>query len=230
MLDAEAQPPHVERGEPVQRGGGKRHAVIGPHGPRQPVFAEQPIEDGPHAGAPRREQAVAGQQVAGVLVGHGERVAIDPITGAELPLEVGRPQVIGRVRDRRHDTGVLRGAAATPFLHEAMPRQQITGRADGRPRDTRVPRLEPLQQFLRAPVGMLLPCGEEELRHRRGDLVRAGMRRSTPVVQGRASAGVVARQPFVARLATDGVAGAELGHVVQPESVIVNEAFALFHR
>jgi hypothetical protein len=30
-----------------------------------------------------------------VLVGHRERVAVDPVAGPELALEIGRPQVIG---------------------------------------------------------------------------------------------------------------------------------------
>ena len=61
VLNAQAEPPHVERREPMQRGGRERHAVVGPHRPRQPIFAEEAIEDGPHARAFRRQQPVARQ-------------------------------------------------------------------------------------------------------------------------------------------------------------------------
>jgi hypothetical protein len=77
---------------------------------------------------------------------------------------------------------------------------------------------------------MLAPRGQQELRHRRGDLVRAGMGRPTPVLERGPSARVVAGQPLVAGLPADRVPGTERGHVVEPESVIVNEAFTLFHR
>ena len=48
VLNAQTQPPHVERREAVQRRGGEGHTVVGPHRPRQPVLTEEPIENGPH--------------------------------------------------------------------------------------------------------------------------------------------------------------------------------------
>ena len=47
--------------------------------------------------APRRQQAVAREQVARVLVGDRQRIAVDPIAGPELAFEVGGPEIIGRV-------------------------------------------------------------------------------------------------------------------------------------
>ena len=178
MLNAQAQPPHVERREPVERGGRERHAVVGANRPGQPILAEEAIEDGPHARALRREQAVAREQVAGVLVGDREWVAVDPIAGAELAFEVGRPQVVGGAGDRRDDARVMHGAAPPSLLHEAVSRQEVAGGADRRPRDRRVPGLEPLQEFLRSPVGVLSPCRQQELRHRLPNRVRTVMGRS----------------------------------------------------
>jgi len=46
MLNAQADPPHVEDREAVDTGGGKRHAVIRTNGTRQAVLAKEAIEDG----------------------------------------------------------------------------------------------------------------------------------------------------------------------------------------
>ena len=164
-----------------------------------------------------------------MLVGDRERVAVDPIPGPELAFEIRGPEVVGRRRDRRHDAGVLLRAAPPPFLHEPVPGEQIAGGADRRPRDGRMSGLEPLQQFLRPPVGVLPPCRQQELRDGLGNLVRADMRGTTPVAERGPAAGIVARHPFVAGLSADGVAGAELGHVVESEAGIINESFSLFH-
>ena len=56
------------------------------------------------------------------------------------------------------------------------------------------------------------------------------MRRATPVRERRPAAAVVAPQPLVARLPTDGVPRTELRHRVEPELMVINEAFAFFHR
>src|SRR3970282_1811521 len=55
------------------------------------------------------------------------------------------------------------------------------------------------------------------------------MRGATAVEQRGSAAGVVPRQPFVAGLAADGVPCAELGHVVEPVSGIINKSSSLFH-
>ena len=47
------------------------------------------------------------QQEARVLIGDRERIAIDPIAGAEVAFEVGRPEIIRLRRDRRHDPRML---------------------------------------------------------------------------------------------------------------------------
>ena len=145
------------------------------------------------------------------------------------PLKSAAHRSLGAQGDRGHDAGVMHGAAPPSLLHEAVARQEIAGGADRRPRDPRVPGLEPLQEFLRPPVRVLPPCGQQEMRHRRPNLVRTVMGRPTSVVQRRAPARVIACQPFVAGLSADSVACAELGHVVESESEIINESFPLFH-
>ena len=100
MVNAEAHPPDIELGEAVDAAGGKRDASVGPEGPGQAVGPEGPHENPPRAHAMGGGQAVAGQQVPGVLVGQGQRVAVDPVAGRELALEVGGPEIIRLVRGR----------------------------------------------------------------------------------------------------------------------------------
>ena|SRR2546422_11059433 len=77
----------------------------------------------------------------------------------------------------------------------------------------------------RVPVGVPAPRRQQQLRHRISNRVRTVMRGPTAVVQRRAAARVVTRQPFVARLSADGVTCAEFGHVVEAELGIINESF-----
>ena len=122
VLDAQAAPPHVEPGEAVDAGGAKGHAVVGADRPRQAVLPEEPFEDRAHLLALRSEQAVASQEVAGVLVGDRQRVAVHAIAGAEVALEVGGPETIGLRGGRRHDPGVLVVAPAPPVLDQPAAR------------------------------------------------------------------------------------------------------------
>ena len=105
MHDAEAQPPDVQIGQPVTRLRGERHAVVGRDGPREPVLAEGALEAGFRGQGFRGEQSVAHQQETRVLVGDGERIAVHPVPGPELALEVGRPEVVRRPGADRHHAG-----------------------------------------------------------------------------------------------------------------------------
>jgi len=51
-----------------------------------------------------------------VLVGDGERVAIDAVAGPEVPLEVRGPEIVRLRRDRRDHAGVLIVVPAPAFL------------------------------------------------------------------------------------------------------------------
>src|SRR5262249_37412740 len=68
--NAQALPPHVQLREPMNPGGREGHPIVRANRAWQPMLAKQPVEDRTHAVAFRREQAVAGQEIAGVVVGH----------------------------------------------------------------------------------------------------------------------------------------------------------------
>jgi hypothetical protein len=76
---------------------------------------------------------------------------------------------------------------------------------------------------------MLPARGTEHRGDIRSDPVRAMVRRPAAVLEAGAARGVKTRKPFVAGLPTDVVAGAELRHRVQPDSVIPDELFSLLH-
>ena len=133
----EAEPPHVERCQPVQRRRGEGDAVVRANRAGQPVLAKEAIEDGPHADASRGQQALAPQQIARVLIGDRQRIAVDPIAGAELAFEIGGPQIVrapwwSAARRR----GVLR-AAAPALVDEPFRASRSPAVLDGRPVDAR---------------------------------------------------------------------------------------------
>src|SRR6266850_1952217 len=85
VLNAQAQPPDVERRQPVNAARGEGYPVVRTNRARQAIFAKQAIEDRAHPVAFRREQAVAREEIAGVLVSDGQRITVDPVARAEMP-------------------------------------------------------------------------------------------------------------------------------------------------
>jgi hypothetical protein len=76
----------------------------------------------------------------------------------------------------------------------------------------------------------MLPAGRTDYRRDAApDPMRAVMRGPTAIPQPKATALVEARQPFVAGLAADPVAGAEFHHGVQVQPVIAHEPLSLVH-
>jgi hypothetical protein len=133
MLDAQPEPPHVQLREAVDAGGGEGHAVIGANGARQPVLPKEPIEDGAHAHAFGGEQAVTRQQIASVLVGNRQRVAVHRVPRAEVAFEVGRPEIVGLGGRGRDDAGMLIVPPPAAFLDQPAASQQIARGTDRRP-------------------------------------------------------------------------------------------------
>src|SRR5713101_3015178 len=122
----------------MDAGGGEGDAVVGANGPRQPVLAKEALEDGADALALGREQAVTAEQVARVLVGDRQGVAVDPVAGPEVALEVPRPEIIRAFRRRGHVTGVRVVPPAATLLDHPSTGQEVTGRARGRHLQLRV--------------------------------------------------------------------------------------------
>lgn len=116
MLDAETQPPHVELREAMETAARKRHPVIRPNGAWQPIVAKEPIEDRAGSVAVDRQQSVAREEIPTMEVRDRQGVAIDAVARAELPLEVGGPQIIRGLSRRRDDTRMAVRPASAPRM------------------------------------------------------------------------------------------------------------------
>ena len=229
VLDPELQPPDIELGEAVDAAGGERHAVIGADRLRQAKGAEGVLEDRAHAAPLGRAEALAGEQVARVLVGDRQRVTVEPVAGPEVAFEVGRPEVVGGGGRQRHDARMLMGPAAPALLDQAPAGQQVARRTHGRPGEGRIPGLEPVEQFLGSPAGVSATGGADQLGHGRRDAMRAVVGCPTLVVQRGPAALLEAVEPLVAGLATDPVPRAQLRHRVQAAPLVGDEAFTFVH-
>src|SRR5206468_5439602 len=107
MLNAEPEPPDIELRQAMNPRRRERDAIVGADRVRQTLLAEQAGDDRSHAESLGREQTVTCEQVARVLVGHRERVAVHAIAGAEVALEVRGPEIVGMDGPDRHDAGML---------------------------------------------------------------------------------------------------------------------------
>jgi hypothetical protein len=98
-LNPEAQPPHRQLAEAVQRmGRGKWHTVIGADHERQAKFLKGPLEHGEGEFLLRGAERFTGEQVAARKIGDSQRVAIPPIAEHEFAFVVGTPQGVGGER------------------------------------------------------------------------------------------------------------------------------------
>src|SRR5260370_29502954 len=136
----------------MDAGRGEGHPVVGADGAGQAILPEEPVEDGAHAVALRGEQAVTGEEVAGVLVGDRQRIAVDAVAGPEVALEVRGPEIVGLRGGRRDDAGMLVVPPPAAFLDEAAASQQIARGAYGRPVHGPVPRPQPRPNVWGAPA------------------------------------------------------------------------------
>ncbi len=93
--NAEPEPPDAVLEEIEQAvGAGEGQAVAGAGGARQAVRRNQPLESGDGEVFTCRFLGFAQKQEAGGMAGDGEGVAIAPIAGLELPLEVTAPEFV----------------------------------------------------------------------------------------------------------------------------------------
>jgi len=131
-------------------------------------------------------------------------------------------------RDRHH-AGMLVVATPAAFLHQPLARQEVPRRTDGREIDRRVTRPEPVQELVRPPA-RVPPTGlANQRRHLVGYFVRTPPRRPAAIAESFTPALIEPVQPLVARFPTNAVPRTQLGHRVQRQPVIANEALSLFH-
>src|SRR5688572_658313 len=209
--DTELHPPDIQCRQAVNARGGERRAVVGTNGVRQSYAAEEGAEDGLRVDRLDGAQAVAHQHAATEMIRHRQGIAVLPVAHTELAFEVRGPDLIGTVRRDGDRAGMHPLLSAPTLVQQRVPLEDRVHRTPRRPRAARVPGPQHPEQFLRAPA-VLTPRGDEEFLQCIARTVRTPLRRTTAVGQTATAAGLIPREPLVARGAGDTVPLAQLGH------------------
>ena len=127
MANAKLDPPRAQQRQAKHALRCERMAVVGSNGIGQTVIAKDACENGADPLVPDRTQAVTGEQVAAVGVGHGERIAIDAVEQSKLPFEVCAPDLIGRTDVERSRRRMRDTPSPFPRPNQAMANQYVTG-------------------------------------------------------------------------------------------------------
>jgi hypothetical protein len=125
MHDPQWHPPDTQPREAVDAGRRERRAIVGADRVRQAARPEQRAKHPLGARRPHRGQAATDEQGATEVILHGQRIAVAVVTRLELPIEVGRPHLIGRLAlHGRHAR--MRPAPPRPslFAQQAMAIEQ----------------------------------------------------------------------------------------------------------
>ncbi len=93
--DAKTNPPCRERRETGERVGGEGNAVVSADPDGEAEFLEEAGEDRFSAKNSRGMECLAAEQETTVAIGDGEGVAVNPVTGFELALEISAPDIVG---------------------------------------------------------------------------------------------------------------------------------------
>src|SRR5204863_9559110 len=82
--------------DPPDRLAGERRAVVAADDLGEPVFAEGPFQSSAHTIVVGSREALADQEITAEAVHDRQWIAVDPILGPKLPLEVDRPHGVRR--------------------------------------------------------------------------------------------------------------------------------------
>ena len=170
------------------------------------------------------------QQKSRVLIRDRERVAVDPVAGAELAFEVGSPQIVRRVGADRHNARMLVRVASAPAADQTAPREELRGGARRRPvLDLRMPAAEHREQLPRPPVGVQPAKFAEQLGQHGTHDGRAAVRPSTAI--GQPTPAILGKpgEPLVADAPAHAVALTELHHRKAVAHRLAHEIQTLLH-
>ena len=95
--DPQPEPPDAELGEAAQCAGREGLAIVGADPLGKSIGAEEPLEDLLGGLEERALEAVAGQEIAGVGVLHGERIAVAASAELNWPLKSTDQTTLGPV-------------------------------------------------------------------------------------------------------------------------------------
>jgi len=228
MDDSELHPPDVELAEAVDPDRREGGAVVGTDGLGDSDLLEEPSERCLCPLRAHRGEGFAEQEHAAVVVGDGERIAVLAITGPEMALEVGGPDLVRCVRFECNRSGMLPAPAAPVLAELAVAIQHSVDGTPGRKvASQRMSSLEDLEKLLGAPA---------VLRAQGQDLPLDGLGGSIGVHRGRPRSvfGALSAlmpdplDPLVAGGPGDPIAAAQLAHRPLATLVVAMKLLTLF--
>jgi hypothetical protein len=175
-----------------------------------------------------RFEAFAGEQVAGAVIGDGERVAVLPVTEQELALVVRAPEAVGRVSRGQRRAARLVAPALSPF-DEPVAIECRVDRAHRRRRDHRVLTDQLVADLRCAPGRELFLDPEDRPLDLERQLVGLAVRGLAAVVESIEAACLVAVEDFVAGHPGDAELAAHRRHLLAFQQAGY-EAEAFIHR
>src|SRR5262249_39639794 len=95
-------------------------------------LAEETLESAFRAASLHVVEGRAGEQVAGVVVEDGERVAVDAVAGLELALEVDRPHLVRCIRVQRRRPWMLPVLPPASLLDQPVALEDVEDGASAR--------------------------------------------------------------------------------------------------
>ncbi len=227
--DAEAEPPDGQLGQ-VEQGirTGERHPVIGADGAWQATLGEETLEGGDGGLLARGVEGFAEQQVAGGVIGDGERVAVTAVAETELTFEVGAPEVVG-VGTCREQRSLGAVSAPTHAADQAVTVEHgVNGALGGNAEIAGKAADQQLADLAGAPVRLAALEADDEPLDLRRELVGVANRPTGSVGECGATLGLVATEDFVASFAGDAELAADIRHSLPIEEA-GNEAETFFH-
>src|SRR5215813_7156691 len=227
--DAQLDPPHRQPRQSADPGRGKRRAVIRTDRLRQAMLLEGRREDRPHILLVGPRHRLTAQQVTAVRVGQGKRITAPAVGGAEPPLEIGAPHVVGRAHCRKR-LGIRRTppTLAQPAGH-TLASQPLPDRAGRRHRQLGMVLGQLHPQLLWPPVWPALAQSQHRLHH--GNVMRLAVlqRRVRALRQTRGALRDIPAEPLVAGLSADPILPAQHRHLILARQNPSDKLYSLVH-
>jgi len=205
--DADAQPdqPDGQRG-PLAAATAPGRGVVAEQVLGQAVALKETLQVGAHGGGVFPTTGAQPEQVTGMIIEDGQRMAAAAATQGHMAFEVHLPKLIG-VRSLEALPGLM--LLTGPRLDPAFPAQErANGAVRGQVADAQV--LQPAAQLARTPRRVLGPQLQQALADLRRGLIRRAVRPTGTIAQRRLTPKSETLQPLVRTLATDAEATAQL--------------------
>jgi len=164
-----------------------------------------------------------------VPVCYSERVAVDAVSGPELPFEIDGPYGVGFGHGSIRSSRVISLPGPPSRLDESVAFKDGRARTDGGPWFVGVLSAEPWDDLLGSPGRVAFLLLENGVDTVVWCSVRARVRSSGAIVEILEPAFEEPAEPLVSGLPADAVSVTEFGHVIDSKLVVVDETDAFRH-